>query len=86
VASCARAATDKRAIERDTRMSDAAWWRANEALLATMFDPTRFPTATRVGAAAGEYHGAAYDPDFMYSFGVQRVVEGLEALIARSKR
>lgn len=82
VASCARAAADKRATERESRMSDAAWWKANEALLATVFDPKRFPTAARVGAAAGERHGAAYDPDFMYAFGVERVVDGIAALIS----
>lgn len=83
VASAARAAADKRAVERESRMSDRDWWQANEALLAQMFDAARFPMATRVGAAAGEKHGAAYDPDFMYAFGVERVVDGIAALIAR---
>jgi hypothetical protein len=40
--------------------------------------------AARVGAAAGAAHGAAYDPDHAYTFGLQRVLDGLGALIDTS--
>ena len=43
-----------------------------------------YPTASRVGAAAGAAHGAAYDPDHAYTFGLQRVLDGLGALIDTS--
>jgi hypothetical protein len=34
-----------------------------------------------VHAAAGAAHGAAYSPDHAYQFGLQRVLDGLGALI-----
>jgi hypothetical protein len=37
--------------------------------------------ASRVGGAAGTAHGAAYDPDHAYTFGLQRVLDGLGSLI-----
>jgi hypothetical protein len=37
-----------------------------------------------VGAAAGAAHGAAYDPDYAYAFGLQRVLDSLGALIDTS--
>ena len=33
------------------------------------------------GAAAGEAHGSAHDPAFAYAFGLERVLDGLAALI-----
>ena len=38
-------------------MSDRRWWEANAPLLARMADATAYPTATRVGAAAGAATG-----------------------------
>ncbi|UJR80021.1 TetR/AcrR family transcriptional regulator [Sandaracinus amylolyticus] len=83
VASCASAAVDERAAERESAMADQAWWAANAPLLARVLDPTRFPVAARVGAAAGEAHGAAYSPEHAYAFGLERVLDGLEVLITR---
>ena len=51
---------------------------------ALAFDETKYPTASRVGAAAGAVYGAAYDPDHAYTFGLQRVIDGLGALIDTS--
>ena len=62
-------------------MSEQQWWTANAALLARVFDEAKYPTAARVGAAAGAAHGAAYDPDHAYTFGLRRVLDGLGALI-----
>ena len=62
-------------------MSDREWWSARGPLLAKVFDPDAYPVATRVGAAAGLAHDAAYDPDHAYRFGLQRVLDGLAALI-----
>ena len=81
VESCARAAADARAARRDTAMTDREWWSANEPLLAKIFDPDAYPVASRVGAAAGAAHNAAYDPEHAYRFGLQRVLDGLAALI-----
>jgi AcrR family transcriptional regulator len=81
VEACARAAARARAAQEETAMSDAAWWAANEPLLARVFDATRYPTAARVGAAAGAAHQAAYDPEHSFGFGLGRVLDGLAVLI-----
>ncbi|MFD0272851.1 TetR/AcrR family transcriptional regulator [Kitasatospora sp. NPDC127111] len=84
VQTCARMASDERAAEQDSAMSDSQWWAANAELLARVFDVERYPVAARVGAAAGGAHGGAYDPDHAYRFGLARVLDGLAALIAES--
>jgi AcrR family transcriptional regulator len=81
VESCARAAANVRAARRDSGTGDGEWWAAYGPLLAKVADPGAFPVATRVGTAAGLAHGAAYDPDHAYRFGLQRVLDGLAALI-----
>ena len=53
-------------------------------MMTRVFDEAKYPTASRVGAAAGAAHGAAYDPDHAYTFGLQRVLDGLGALIEAS--
>ena len=61
--------------------TDTEWWERAGPLLARAVDPARYPLAARVGAAAGEAHGAAYDPEHAYAFGLERVLDGLAALI-----
>lgn len=61
--------------------TDEQWWRTNEPLLARMFDPTTYPNAARIGAAAGNRHGTAFDPEHAFEFGLQRVLDGLSGLI-----
>ncbi|PBC78190.1 TetR family transcriptional regulator [Streptomyces sp. TLI_235] len=80
VQSCARAAADERAAEQESAMSDEQWWAGNADLLAKVFDPERFPTAARIGTAAGEAHGAASSAAHAYAFGLARVLDGLAAL------
>ena len=77
----ARAAADARDIQRDSAVDDEQWWAANAPLLARVFDEDAYPTAARVGAAAGAAHGSAYSPSHAYDFGLQRVLDGLAALI-----
>ena len=79
----ARAAADARAAAERSAQSDVQWWEANEPLLEVIFDEHAYPTATRVGAAAGAALGGAYNPDHAYEFGLQRVLDGLGVLIAR---
>ena len=63
--------------------TDAEWWETAGPLLARVIDPARYPLAVRVGEAAGEAHGSAHDPAFAYAFGLERVLDGLAALIER---
>ena len=81
VQACARAAVEARDIQRDSAVDDGQWWAANAPLLARVFDEDAYPTAARVGAAAGAAHGSAYSPGHAYDFGLQRVLDGLAALI-----
>ncbi|MEY9863165.1 AcrR family transcriptional regulator [Catenulispora sp. GAS73] len=78
----ARSAADTRAAQVDSAMSDRQWWQANAPLLEKVFDAEKYPTAVRVGSAAGEAHGAAYDPDHAYEFGLERVLDSFQALVA----
>ncbi|CAM3687774.1 TetR/AcrR family transcriptional regulator C-terminal domain-containing protein [Occultella aeris] len=74
----------ERAVEtarRDSGVTDAQWWAANGPLLASVLDPARYPRAVRIGEAAGAAHGAAYDPDAAFGFGLDRLLAGLADLI-----
>jgi AcrR family transcriptional regulator len=86
VEACAHATARARGAARASAQTDDDWWRVQAPVLARLLDATKYPLATRVGTAAGEHHGAAYDPDFAYRFGLERVLAGLEALIERSGR
>lgn len=81
VHAAARSAAEAAAIRQDSTMNEEQWWAANAPLLGRVFDQNKYPTAARVGAAAGAAHGAAYNPDHAYDFGLQRVLDGLGALI-----
>lgn len=81
VQAVARSAAEAAAAQQDSAMSEEQWWDSNAPLLARVFDETRYPTASRVGAAAGAAHGAAYSPEHAYAFGLQRVLDGLGVLI-----
>jgi len=61
--------------------TDEEWWAEYAPLLEKVLDPDRFPVASRVGQAAGEAHGAAYAPEHAFEFGLERVLDGVEALI-----
>lgn len=80
----ARHKVEAERAERRTGITDAQWLQAAAPALAEVFDPTRFPVADRVGRAAGEAHQAAYNLEHEYVFGLDRVIEGLAALIHKS--
>ena len=85
VRSSALAAHDARATRQDAGMTDEEWWAANAPLLARIVDKDAYPTAARVGAAAGAAHGGAYSPDHAWEFGLARVLDGLGVLIEGSR-
>jgi AcrR family transcriptional regulator len=88
VRASALATADARAVRRDTAQSEEQWWAANGVLLARVLDAEKYPTAVRVGAAAGAAQGAAYHPEHAYEFGLRRVLDGLGVLVdeARARR
>jgi AcrR family transcriptional regulator len=77
----ARGAAEAAAAEHDTGMSDQQWWYAHAPFLERILDPGRYPTAARVGSAAGEAHQSAYNPEHAFEFGLQRVLDGIEVLV-----
>jgi AcrR family transcriptional regulator len=83
VEGCARARAALQRSQRDTNMTETEWWLAHEPLMQKVIDPALFPVATRVGTAAGlEYEGAA-SPEYALAFGLERILAGIAALIAR---
>jgi hypothetical protein len=67
--------------QKRTGKTDEEWWLANEPLLEEVFDPDLYPTASRVGPAAADAYGSAYNPEYAFEFGLQRILDGVEALV-----
>jgi len=78
----ARRAVEASVLERDSGMTDEQWWRVCESLLDVFVDNSRFPTAVRVGAAAGAAHGGSYSPEHAFEFGLGRLLDGITVFIA----
>ncbi|MET8149207.1 TetR/AcrR family transcriptional regulator [Actinoplanes sp. NPDC049668] len=68
-------------VVRRTGISDEQWWERVQPLVEEVFDAARFPVAARVGEAAGQAHQAAHNPEHAYAFGLDRLLEGVAALI-----
>lgn len=81
VQSHCRSAHDAARATTDSAMSDADWWAANQPILARALDPEAYPRAVRIGSAAGEAQGSAWDADHAWEFGLARTLDGLAALI-----
>ena len=81
VEGAARRALEAALAQRRTGVGDLEWWEARAPLLERLIEPDRFPTATRVGTAAGEAHNAAYAPVHSFEFGLQRILDGVESLV-----
>ncbi|MET8145816.1 TetR/AcrR family transcriptional regulator [Sphaerisporangium sp. NPDC005288] len=79
----ARGAVDAAQVAQRTGVSDEQWWWAHAPYLAKVMDPSRYPLSARVGTAAGEEYGAASAPQQAFEFGLQRVLDGVEALVTR---
>ena len=86
VRGAARGAVEAAEAQARTGVSDQQWWQTYGPLLAEVLDPARYPTAIRVGAAAGAEYGAAHDPSRSFRFGLRRIIDGIEAFIAAASR
>jgi AcrR family transcriptional regulator len=84
VRGAARGAVEAAQAEAHTGVSDQQWWQTYGPLLAVVLDPARYPTAIRVGAAAGAEYGAAHDPARSFTFGLQRIIDGIEVFITEA--
>lgn len=83
VHSAVRSAVEAYEAAERTGKDDTLWWAEYGPALESVLDPRRYPTAVRVGSAAGAEHGAAYDPEHAFEFGLARVLDGIGLLIAR---
>ncbi len=81
VRAAARDAADGRAAQHAAG-DDQQWWDVAGPLLAQLVTPDSYPLASRVGDAAGAAHASAHDPAHAYTFGLDRVLAGLEQLAA----
>jgi len=77
-----RTAIDAAQAEQRTGMSDEQWWAAHAPLLEKIVDDSQYPVGSRVGKAVGEAFQAVVAPDFSFRFGLERILDGIEVLIA----
>jgi AcrR family transcriptional regulator len=59
---------------------EAAWWAIAGPALARHVSAEDYPLASRVGTTAGEQQGRAHDPELAYTFGLERIADGVRAL------
>jgi AcrR family transcriptional regulator len=76
-----RGAIEAAQAEQRSGKTDPEWWQTAGPLLEKVFTPERYPTATRVGAAAGAAYNSAHDPARSFEFGLQRVLDGIDRYI-----
>jgi AcrR family transcriptional regulator len=81
VQGAARGSVEAEQIVQHSGMTDEQWWAATAPALERLADLSRFPLAGRVGMAAGQAHGSAYDAAHNFEFGLARVLDGIETLV-----
>lgn len=86
VEGCARAQVALEQTQRDSGMTDAEWWVTHAPLLDKVIDPTLFPVAMRVGTSAGQEYQGATSPEYIFTFGLDRILAGIAELISGEKR
>jgi AcrR family transcriptional regulator len=78
VAGLARTSVEASRAERDTGVSDEEWWLAQRPYLDELMAGGDIPLLSRVGEGGG-FEGSQ---DRGFEFGLQRILDGIEALIA----
>lgn len=77
-----RSAVEAAQAAAHTGMTEQQWWQAHAPYLEKALDPRRYPLAARVGTAAGQEYQAAADPHGAFEFGLARILDGIEVLVA----
>jgi AcrR family transcriptional regulator len=72
-----------RQAERQSGQTDLEWWEANSEELGRVMASRDYPIAGRVGSAAGAAYQAGTDPRRELEFGLARIIDGIEAHLAR---
>lgn len=78
-----RDAARAKVVKEQSGLSDDEWWYRIAPFLETI-DFTPFPRASRVGPVVGELYGVG-DPQMAFTFGLERLLDGLEVLIQQKK-
>ena len=81
-ANVARSEHAVRATEKESGASDLEWWEANAGPLGEFTAHRDYPLAGRVGQAAGEAYQAGTDPGRELDFGLERILDGIEAYVS----
>ncbi|GAA2630061.1 TetR/AcrR family transcriptional regulator [Paractinoplanes durhamensis] len=81
----ARTAVSATLVAQRTGRTDEQWWAEVAPVLEKVLDPAATPTATRVGAAAGEEYNAPGDPARAFEFGLRCLLNGIDVLIAKKR-
>lgn len=89
VRGAARDASEAAGAEAATGKAEAEWWTEREPLLNEVMTPERFPTLSRLAGAGGfdvPPNTENYNVQFIvddFEFGLQRLLDGFEAFVAR---
>lgn len=86
VRSAARLAVALTDTSQVTGDSESEWWSKAGPVLAALIDSSKYPHASRIGAAAGQEYNAATDPQRAYHFGLRTILDGVEKLIQDRSR
>ena len=82
-AGCARSAVEAQQTRSASGQTDLQWWEANVPVLERVMDESRYPLSGRVGQVAGEYFQAPGDASYEFEFGLARMLDGIDAYLAR---
>ena len=83
VEATARAQWNLVQTQRESGVTDLEWWTALAPTLARLSEGKELPVASRVGQAAGMAHQAASNPAHAFSFGLERILDGVAVLLER---
>ncbi|WP_439519305.1 TetR/AcrR family transcriptional regulator [Hydrogenophaga sp.] len=81
VRGAASRAVEGRVARQATGHSDEEWWKLHSSFVEELVDPKVFPLAVRIGAKAGAEYGGTTDPAISFDFGLERLIQGLQALL-----
>lgn len=79
---CARAYINLNQARTESGVSDVEWWVEQVPLLNTVMNDMDFTVSGRVGETVGKATQSAGSPESVFVFGLERILAGVEALIA----
>ncbi len=77
---------DARRLAQTSGVTDVEWWSVNAPILEQVMAPGVFPLSGRVGSAVGEAYQAVTNHEAVYEFGLDVILDGVEARLARQRR